>query len=1059
MGSINFPVQRLLPVALLAAVAIASAQYVDDFDTEALFARKLIEKRMYDFAERQLNFVSSNFKSEQDQINILYGRYHGARGKRSKAVEYLKKVPSSSAHYSGACLARALVASKPKVKAAGFAAYLASLGPPPLKNTKHSDEFTDAMMRYAEALKRLNQPAKAEEIIKLIPKYLPKSGFDDRMAEFLGLQAKLAAVDILVDKKRPSSQYEADVNAALKTLEGMMWHELDLITALVYTEFGHACVLLKQPDKAIETLNGVAGDLRNFEKALKKQYDDICGSPLAPAYYYLGEALMAKGRTARDSGNKGDAQRHLLRALQQYYKCAKRYKCAPIYDKASQKVMLVKEILVDKFGVNQDKLNAKFPPTNEQAVKIAAGHAEYKLQQYSRALPHYLEGARLSLRSRQAAEAFLFAAICYYKTDHYLEAAACADFMAERYPRDKYTWDALFNVATILRVRSNEFRQANLALSDRYNGYSALLMGRFVKLAPDHPKAPTAANTTAESQYARGSRLSKEKKILVQSGKSPEEIRAHVLKMRKEYLAAVPLYEVLTEEYGGTKQGIKALYRLGWIYHIDDDSENAYTYFLRYCEVQQEPIREKYESKFLAARRLMLLDRIDDAMEHFEEFLAWTKSGTPYHQTEHLGTYRENAIGFVAWCCDIKAQKIRKEIVELNQKLLSAPSELPEDGEVDEGASDDGEGGDAAEDEGGDDGGDQVDAVVDKPLTAAEIAARIEELQAQLDAYKARATREFIDFVNRYPDSGQTPANLAKIASLHVEQKDFTNAETWLIRLNAEYPKSNAAVQARFTLGRVYIENNNYPKASETFSKMLDRLASYPLANLVYVGSRMYIDGDSARPGLTEEIILAANHEIVARAENPEHPDRDRALKHRNRAMFRVATCLLATEQFEEAIELFERMMRESEAAKESGGKESAYYFEILHGRGVAFRHAGRLEESSASFDKLLSEINRERYPGQYYASLVGAGISMGASDNEETVRRSLSRFMQVIQFADTDDPKIRLSVEDAYIEMSRALASLGDQERAIEYKREYLAKFHDGRYRKAFNSLPPKRF
>ena len=45
MGSINFPVQRLLPVALLAAVAIASAQYVDDFDTEALFARKLIEKQ------------------------------------------------------------------------------------------------------------------------------------------------------------------------------------------------------------------------------------------------------------------------------------------------------------------------------------------------------------------------------------------------------------------------------------------------------------------------------------------------------------------------------------------------------------------------------------------------------------------------------------------------------------------------------------------------------------------------------------------------------------------------------------------------------------------------------------------------------------------------------------------------------------------------------------------------------------------------------------------------------------------------------------------------------
>ncbi len=121
--------------------------------------------------------------------------------------------------------------------------------------------------------------------------------------------------------------------------------------------------------------------------------------------------------------------------------------------------------------------------------------------------------------------------------------------------------------------------------------------------------------------------------------------------------------------------------------------------------------------------------------------------------------------------------------------------------------------------------------------------------------------------------------------------------------------------------------------------------------------------------------------------------------------------------------------------------------------------HAGRLEESSASFDKLLSEINRDRYPDKYYASLVGAGISMAASDNEVIVRRSVARFMQVIQFADADNPEIRPSVEGAYIEVSRALASLGDQERAIEYKREYLAKFHDGRYRKVFNSLPPKRF
>ena len=83
----------------------------------------------------------------------------------------------------------------------------------------------------------------------------------------------------------------------------------------------------------------------------------------------------------------------------------------------------------------------------------------------------------------------------------------------------------------------------------------------------------------------------------------------------------------------------------------------------------------------------------------------------------------------------------------------------------------------------------------------------------------------------------------------------------------------------------------------------------------------------------------------------------------------------------------------------------------------------------------------------------------MAAGDNEEIVRRSVARFMQVIQFADADSPRIRPSVEDAYIEVARALTSLGDQERAIEYKREYLAKFHDGRHRKAFNSLPPKRF
>jgi tetratricopeptide (TPR) repeat protein len=1064
------------------------ADYVDDFKTEARFARALVEKQLFDFAGSQIKLIEANFDENGDELNILKADYYAGMGQRSKAAGFLLKIKKESPNWRSACLARANIASKPADIAKGYEDYRATVTPP-IKDKREQKVFTDAMFRYADVLRKLGNTERAAKIIEAIPEYVKdkngKAEIDTRMIKLIALQTKLTAAQTKADREKPKASYASDVQAVLKPLRDLQWGAMgsDLATALAYTETAHAHILLGDADAAIEALGSGFELCTAVEKILvRNDRKSIAASPVPSCYYYLGEAYKMKGNTAREAGTAVDAQRFLLKALKQYHKVVKKkYRRSPVFDRCNNEVITIKDILIKEYGINAEALHRMFAARKGQDDLIKKGHVQYRLENFDKALPLYLDAARFKLKGRLAPDALLYAAICAYKSDRLLEAIAIADFMSERHPKSKKTHDALFNVATICRVHARKVKKTNPELGHRLTGYAAYLMGRFVKRAPDHPNAAAAAWAMAETQFSRGQELTKKKKELIKAGAPKSEVNAMILKIRAKYLRAVPLYEVLTKHYGPSQEGIKARHRLGWIYHIADDNDNAVKYFLEYCDVQRDPIGAKYESKFLAARRLMMASRVEEAILQFTEFLEWTKSGGAYKKSKRLDTFRQNAYSFLAWCYDKQANIIKKEIAELDKLAPvekktpvddqdaepegSDEDNAPEDGaDVDDSAVADTEDEDeeliAEEDDyGAGDLAEATDTPAPLQLTADEITKRKARLDKQFTKLKDKAIAKFRDIIERYPESQQRPANMAKIGTLFAERGEFHTAAKWLKRLKEEHGDSNAAKQAMFTLGRTYIEIGNYPEATTAFRAMLEKLPDYPLANVAFVGSNLYIDDDPKRPGLDADIVLAANQEMVRRADDTAHPDNARARKRRDRALFRIAACKLATKDYSGALAVYEQMLKDNNTQIAKDGRGSAFYWDILLGHGKALRADGQIKESIDSFDRLMSEINRNKHPGKYFAALCESGVSMAMIDDGDTVRRSIARFMQVIEWAKADDPDQQQWIEKAYLESARVFSMLGETKRALEQQGEYQKHYAKGKYRKEIMTLPPKRF
>ena len=1077
------PYCRYLAVAVVILIIAAPThgQYLDTFEIEKKLARRLMKAQLFDFAELQLDLMAPKFKAEGVPMHILYGRLYSKQGQRTKALNCFSKVPANHLWYLNTLLEMVSVATDSRQKQKYYQQYFDQNQTTPTTRDE-IENFKTACLRYADLLRRDGKPNEAENILKRLGQLPPEEKVEPSMVEFVAAQTVLAAADQMVRQGKPRSAYDGKVKQALEQLNKLAW-SMTGISAKTYPEIAHAHILLGDFDAAIKILDTGLRAMRDLERHLKETTRSVAGSPLAAAFYYLGEGFARKAQAAKAGNDMADARKNFSEAIKWYFKVADEYDGAPLSSPAMANVLKVKDEL-EALGVPEGNFEKIFGSREKQQKnRLEGAHDLYRAEEYEKAVKLYVQVAQMNRRSRLVPEALFFGTVSYYKTGKFLEAMALADFLVESFRNAEYTRKAVYNLAIRLREKGSEMKAAgNAALADAYMEDSNRVLATFVQIAPKHPKAASSAYRVAEGEFAKGNALSKRKRQAARRrGASTADINKLIREMRQQYLKAAPLYQILIDNYGTSREGLEALYKLGWIYHICDDIRAA-DYFIRFCEVNEKPDIKRLDAKFLAADRFMRAERINDAIENFTEFLDWCAPGGVYDQTVKVKKYRENAEGYLAWSYDMKAAELFEDADALGMPAsIPVPDqggEVPaaDGGDVEsplpETSSDAAPGDvetatepDATAAQAHSSDRESSSAGAGQPMTAEELEERREALRNEARKFKGKGLRAFEAFVNKYPASEQAPNNMAKLGSLYVQRGDYDKGSMWLGKLQQNYPASSSAKDARFTVGRAYCEIKDWDRASDAFRELIPDMRNYALGNISFIADRLYDKVDAQTPALDPAVVAAANSEIIRRAGDWANPDHAKAVTKREKALFQQARAYVAMKRADDAIALYDQVREETErknAERRARGekiRESGYYFDVLFGKGEAHRAAGRLDEAQRSFDEILTYIDPRKYPGVYYRAILESGKTMAAATEGETVRKSVARFMQILNFAEASNAEVMPSIEGAYFHAATALSLIGETEKADEYRKNYLAKFPRGSFRKEIQSLPTQQF
>jgi tetratricopeptide (TPR) repeat protein len=769
-------------------------------------------------------------------------------------------------------------------------------------------------------------------------------------------------------------------------------------------------------------------------------------SPVPTALFYVGEAYMAKAR--KQKGNKEVAIDNLTKAIQSFYRVASEYQQAQISTRASARVTLVKEILEKRYDKKID-----IGASAEAAMILDSAKQAYIAKDFKKAGDLFLKAATANLRGPSVSESLKFSVVSLYRQKRFLEAIAIGDFMYDWYRKSPDTSSALYNLGVTLYKASKEAKGKEK--QEELLHYSNMMFSRFVRSAPTDSKTPKVALRCADYQYNEGIKARDAKNKIKDGGGSVADVNAAIETMRETFMEAVPLYEILTQHFGSTAEAVKAYNKLGWIYHIVDEKVQSAENFLEYVNLTEQPTDDKAQAKFFAAERYMRAEQYPQSIGHFSELLTWLGKDGPFKKplSDQTRKYRNSAEGMVLWCYDLQRQAMNREIEGLKETIAKL-----EKGEIAEPEKKEEEKKPVEKKE-----GDEEQAAQDaaQELTPeqklSDAKARLAKLETESAELREKAMAGFTKFVEKYPKDPQTPSNLMKLGIMEMESGNEQNAVKWLSRLKTEHPESEAAKLAAFTLGKALVDAGKWDQASKAFGDAKDKFPTMAYANLNYIGAKLYADTQRTKSGLDAAVVLAANQELDRRSNDPKHEDFETIKPRKERLMFRIAEALLATEQYEEAITTFDRVVSEAKVANEGGNTK--YYYEVLFGKGRAFKGLEQFDKSLTQFDEALTYIPTDKEPVMYANAIMESAQVLLGKNTADGTKKAAFRYQQLIFFGKPDDEQLRPYLEKAYFEACKALSRAGLTKQAEKLQGQYKEKFPKGEYRQKILVLPSKEF
>ncbi len=637
---------------------------LDEYRYDHRLSRALQRVQMYDFAQRHLEAMLRRYPKKRDEILLEQARTFFLMGKAAQGEKCLARLKPSSPVFGRSRLLMGQMAFRRgdyPAAAVAYAAYFKRHAKPPGNSAEDRDEFRRAVHEYAAVLRKSGEGDKAAKVLGYLANV--GGGMGTRQLTVLKGQAVLAAEDEKVRKGRKIDR--AAVDRARRQLEALQWQGVDAATAAALVEVAHAYVLLGEYDKAITALSGGTEIFAEVESALRRRRK-LAASPVAGAHYYYGRALKGKAFKAFKAGKRDEAKKYLVSALKHFYRIAKEYEDSTYATEGLTEFGKCRNLLEKKFGV---KVKLKAGSAGAQAtVRKKQADAFYVSKRFSDALPLYLEIVRNGPKTRGFAEAAARLAGCYARLDRFLEAEAVAGYLAEAFPKSEFSARALLQLGALLykkaRSEDDPRRQEDL------NADAMRVWTRFVEVAPTHPKAPEIAFAIAENAYGRAARVAA-KTVKMAGGPEKEKLKTRA---RHLYAQAIPLYQRVIDTFASSTQGVRALYKLAWIYYTLERKKEAAPLFARYADSESDPAHavDRLEAQFRCAECFMFSGQAEKAVPRLETLLAWTAPGNDRgidSGRPKVRDVRERAASYLGWAWDLAAEAFRGRMDELTGKL------------------------------------------------------------------------------------------------------------------------------------------------------------------------------------------------------------------------------------------------------------------------------------------------------------------------------------------------------------------------------------------------------
>ncbi|MEI8079142.1 MAG: hypothetical protein WCH61_05885, partial [bacterium] len=683
LGRWRFRVFILIVVAGLAGVPSLLA--LDEFSYDLRMARKLCEFEMFDYADRQVAGMQVRYPKHLGEISLEQARILFLKGKAVQAEALLSGITAASVAYNDSRLLLAELAVRRGNNALAkqaYGEYFAKNSAPASTNDDDLEVFKKAVGGYAAILTQDGDGVGAAKVMDYLAK-LPSEdgGMDERQIRFLKQQRILAAADQQLQAGKPLDA--AVILAALAELDGqpngLTWGRVDGLYAAALLETAHAQLLLNDPDKAIDKLKNGAEVLNAIEEEIKQERKPLDDSPMAGALYYYGVAQAALAAKIQGT-DKAGAEKLLVQALKRLQKVRQQYANSPYANKATLQLAQVKQVLEKDFG----KKITLGSEDAEVALRMQKADVFYRAGRQPEALPLYLEAAVGARGSRNFPEIAQRLIDCYFTSGKYLEAEAVASYVAEAYPADPAAAETLLRLGGLFYKKAKEVGEQDKVAAASLNARAMEWWDQFVDLAPaGNARAPDVAFMVAEDDYGKAVAAAAKTKEMPE-GKDKEAAKAAA---RALYLDAVPKYERLIAKFPVHERGVRALYKLGWIYYSAADQEDpalkkeratkAAVAFQKYAAVEANTKLndDVLEAKFRTGELLMLNGAAPAAIIQFSELVDWLKPGNTHEfdlNTAVTKRIREDAMVFLGWAYDYAGEASRPALDAIGVQIETA---------------------------------------------------------------------------------------------------------------------------------------------------------------------------------------------------------------------------------------------------------------------------------------------------------------------------------------------------------------------------------------------------